>query len=91
MTLVSALERVAYLILFGIAVLAYYTAGVQWPIATSARGSLTGSMLMDDEDRAYTGGEIRLPDEEIHELLEDAGYTIAPFDGYNSKLLPERG
>jgi hypothetical protein len=29
-------------------------------------------MLMDDEDEAYTG------DEEIRELLEDAGYTIAP-------------
>ena len=29
-------------------------------------------MLMDDEDKAYTG------DEEIRELLEDAGYTIAP-------------
>ena len=27
---------------------------------------------MDDEDKAYTG------DEEIRELLEDAGYTIAP-------------
>jgi hypothetical protein len=27
---------------------------------------------MDDEDEAYTG------DEEIRELLEDAGYTIAP-------------
>jgi hypothetical protein len=29
-------------------------------------------MLMDDEDKAYTD------DEEIRELLEDAGYTIAP-------------
>ena len=29
-------------------------------------------MLMDDEDKAYTG------DEEIRELLEDAAYTIAP-------------
>jgi hypothetical protein len=35
-------------------------------------------MLMDDEDKAYTGEEIRAPDEEIRELLEDAGYTIAP-------------
>jgi hypothetical protein len=79
MTLASALEWVAYLILFGIAVLAYYTArSVQLPIATSDRGSLTGSTLMYDEDKAYTGEEIRLPDEEIRELLEGAGYTIAP-------------
>jgi hypothetical protein len=35
MTLASALEWVAYLILFGIAMLAYYTA--QWPIATSVQ------------------------------------------------------
>jgi hypothetical protein len=76
MTLASALEWVAYLILFGIAMLAYYTA--QWPIATSDRGSLTGSMLMDDEDKAYAGEEMRVPDEEIRELLEGAGYTIAP-------------
>jgi hypothetical protein len=75
MTLASALEWVAYLILFGIAVLAYYTIK---PIATSDRGSLTGSMLMDDEDKAYTSEEIRVSDEGIRELLENAGYTIAP-------------